>query len=137
MAHNFTQLYYHLTWATQGREPLITTGMEAELHAYIRHKCEEMRVLVHALNSMPDHVLLACTLPTKLALADFLEATKGSSAHFINHLPQAKSVLYWHSGYGALSFSKRDLPRIVAYIDGQKRHHSDKKLSPQMERCAE
>jgi REP element-mobilizing transposase RayT len=111
--------------------------LESDLHAYIRHKCEEMRVLVHALNSMPDHVHLACTLPTKLALADFLEAIKGSSAHFINHLPHAEARLYWQTGYGALTFSKRDLPRIVAYIDNQKLHHRDNKLSPPMERCAE
>ncbi len=137
MASNYTQIYYHFIWATRGRQPLITSELEPHLHRYIRHKCEEMSVFIQALNSMPDHVHLACTLPTYLAIADFLEAIKGSSAHFINHLPDGAFCLYWQPGYGALTFAKRDLPRIVAYINNQKIHHRDGKLSSPMERCSE
>jgi REP-associated tyrosine transposase len=111
--------------------------MEAVLHRYIRHKCHELAVFVHALNSMPDHVHLACTLPTQVAIADFVEVIKGSSAHFVNHRPGSEERLYWQTGYGALTFSRRDLPRVVDYVRKQKEHHAGKKLSGEMERCSE
>lgn len=137
MANTYTELYYHFIWTTKGRQPLITPAMEEHLYRYIRHKCGMSSVLIHALNGMPDHVHLACTLPANLSIAAFLATIKGSSAHFINHLPDAEYQLYWQPGYGALTFTKRELPRIVAYIDDQKAHHGEGTLSPRMEREAE
>ncbi len=87
--------------------------------------------------SQKEGSLQACTLPTHLALSDFVEMVKGSSAHFVNHLPALEFKLYWQGGYGALTFSRRDLPRVVAYINDQKAHHGDRKLSVEMERCLE
>ncbi len=137
MANSYTELYYHFIWATKGREPLITLEVQVHLYAYIRHKCQEMSVHVYALDGMPDHVHLACSLPTDLSIADFLEVIKGSSSHFINHLDDADYCLYWQPGYGALTFAKRDLLRIVSYIENQAIHHYNGKLSPRMEREAE
>jgi REP element-mobilizing transposase RayT len=137
MANRYTQIYYHFIWSTRDRQPLITNEAEEPLHRYIQHKCHELAVFVHALNSMLDHLHLACTLPTNLAIADFIEVIKGSSAHFINHLPNHDLRLYWQTGYGALTFSRRDLPRVIAYIQNQKAHHRNRTLSPEMERCIE
>lgn len=86
---------------------------------------------------MPDHVHLACTLPVYQVIPDFLELIKGSSSHFINHLPGSAYQLYWQTGYGALTFARRDLPRVVAYIDHQKEHHRENRLSREMERYSE
>jgi putative transposase len=137
MASTYTELYYHFIWATKGRQHLITPDLQAHLYAYIRHKCDDLQVQVYALNGMPDHVHLACSLPTDLSIADFLEVVKGSSSHFINHLADEDFQLYWQPGYGALTFAKRELPSIVSYIDNQPIHHRDGKLSPRMERDAE
>jgi REP element-mobilizing transposase RayT len=135
MARTYTELFYHFVWATKGREPLLTTELEPHVHRFLRHKCEEMGIAVYAVNGMPDHVHLACTLPTDLSIADALEKLKGSSSHFANALPD--SYLYWQPGYGALTFARRDLTRIVRYIDGQKEHHAAGTLSPAMERNVE
>jgi putative transposase len=135
VASNYTQLYYHFVWSTRDRQSLITPQVESHLYPCIRRKCETFRVLVLALNGMPDHVHLACSLPTHLAIADFVEAIKGSSAHYINHGPGSQDHLYWQGGYGALTFSKRDLPVVVRYIDEQKARHEMNRLSAAMERC--
>ena len=49
---------------------------QAALLGYLRPKCQALGVLVYAVNGMPDHLHLACTLPTHLSIADFLEAIK-------------------------------------------------------------
>src|SRR4051812_9801983 len=108
MAGNFTQIYYHFIWSTRDRQAMIRPEIESDLFAYTHRKCEDLRVFVLALNGMPDHVHLVCSLPTSLAVAEFAEAIKGASAHFINHLPGKPHRLYWQSGCGVLTFSRRD-----------------------------
>ena len=133
MANSYTKLFYHFVWATKNREPFLQPDLEQMVYGCLRQKCEQLGVAVHALNGMPDHVHLACTLPTALSIAKFMETIKGGSAHCANHLPDAPGLLYWQPGYGALSFSRRDLPRIVAYIDNQKMHHQQSSLYRKME----
>ena len=131
--HLYAELYYHFVWATKNRWEIISAEVEPHLYGYIRHKCEELGVVVYALNGMPDHLHLACSVPPKLALADFIKLIKGASAFFINHQLEIDGELYWQEGYGVLTFSKGDLPRIVAYINNQKAHHREGNLSPKME----
>ena len=137
MAGTYTQLFYHLIWGTHGREPLIEEALEPDVYRQIRHKCEELRIQVHALNGMPDHVHLVCTIPASLAVSEAVRSVKGGSSHFINHLLPSEQPFRWQEGYGTLTFSKRDLPRIVAYVDGQKQHHALGQLSKEMERVDE
>lgn len=56
MPNTFTELYYHLVWSVKLRQPQITFELEAELYPFIRWKCRECGVLVHALDGVEDHV---------------------------------------------------------------------------------
>jgi len=136
MAGTYSELYYHLVWATKEREPRITPDIEAELYGYIRGKCSEMRGFVHALDGTEDHTHLVCTLPPALAVAELLHKVKGSSSHFANQLTGGSGT-FWQPGYGALTLARRDLSRVVAYVVNQKQHHRDGTLSAAMERLDE
>jgi putative transposase len=136
MAGTYTELYYHLVWATKGRAPLIAPPLEPELYGYVRGKCSELHAFVHALHGTEDHTHLVCTLPPSLAVADFLHKIKGASSHFANQVLGAGGS-FWQPGYGALTFARRDLPRIVAYVENQKANHRAGRLSAKMERCEE
>ncbi len=93
MSDTYTEIYYHLVWATKHREPMITTEVETPLFLCLKAICRDKGVPIHALNAMPDHVHLACTLPPTLALADLMHRLKGSASHLINHLPGEKQSL--------------------------------------------
>ncbi len=133
----YTEAFYHFVWATRKREWLITDAVERDLHRYIHGKCEALRVHIYALNGMPDHVHLVVGLPATLSVSDFMEAIKGTSAHYINHLPDQLDCLCWQPGYGLLTFAQHDLKRIVTYVENQKQHHAGGHLSPKMERIAD
>ena len=133
----YTDAYHHFVWATRKREHFITPEIERLAYRHIRQGCHDLHVQIHALNGMPDHVHLAVTLPATLAPSIFMHDIKGASAHFINHLPEAKNCLYWQEGYGWITFAEDNLPRIVSYIDRQKERHALGKLSPKMERAAD
>ncbi len=128
---------YHFIWATKRRQSLIKEVIEPRLHEYIRCKCEEMKVEVYAVNGMPDHVHLACFVPPAISVASFLKAIKGGSAHFVNHLPDVLAnvglCLYWQPGYWGMTYTERDLPRVVRYVDNQKQHHAEGTLLGKLE----
>jgi REP element-mobilizing transposase RayT len=129
----YGEAYYHLIWATARRERMVVPRIEDLLYDYIRRKCREKQAFVYALGGMPDHVHLACSIPASLAVAEFAQTLKGSSSHYINHRGQLDG-LRWQRGYSYLTFAKRDLLAVVAYIEGQKQHHADGKLWPKLER---
>ena len=116
MSDTYTEIYYHLVWTTKNREPMIVPPMEETLHTSIKAICRDARVTIHALNGLPDHVHLACTLPATVAAAPLMNKMKGGSAHLVNHLPEGRHPLAWQPGYGALTFARRDLKTIVAYL---------------------
>jgi putative transposase len=136
---NYTEVYYHFAWATKRREASIVPAIEPLLHDYIRHHCQVLGVMVHAVNGMPDHVHLACTLPAALSASEAIGKIKGASAWFINQKAKWEQnlslCLYWQANYGALTFARHDLPRIIRYIDNQKAHHETGRISERLERC--
>jgi putative transposase len=133
----YTEAFYHFVWATRKREWFVTPEIERPLYRYIEQRCGEVRVQVYALNGMPDHVHLVVGLPTTLSVSEFMETVKGTSSHYINHPSSRLGCLYWQPGYGLLTFARSDLKRVVAYVENQKQHHADGKLSPKMERTAD
>ncbi len=134
----YREYFYHFVWATKRRQPFITEQIEPRLHEYIRGKCGEMRVHLYAVNGTRDHVHLACSLPTTLSVSVFMKTIKGASAHFVNRLPDVEAgvgkCLYWQPGFGGMTYASRDLPRLVHYLDNQKRHHAEGTLLGKLER---
>ncbi len=133
----YAEIYYHLVWATKGRNPSLTDNLRPRVYAFIRHKCSEVGAFVHALGGVEDHVHLAVSVPPLKSVADFMESVKGASSHFINAELRPVEHFTWQRGYGVLTFARRDLPRVVAYIHNQRLHHSESTTWPSLERVAD
>ncbi len=88
---------------------------------------------------MPDHIHLVCSLPMTLCISQFMENIKGSSAYAINQEARQKNdlqmCLYWQPGFGALTLDETIFPRVMRYVDNQKRHHAADRLSEKLECC--
>jgi putative transposase len=122
---SYSQLVYHLVWATRGREPLISREVEERLVPYVKQKCRQLGYALHAVECVEDHVHLLLTLKPTDAVADVVKNLKGSSSHFINVESGSHQVLYWQRGYGAVTMRKRDIPFVKDYIERQKQHHGE------------
>jgi REP-associated tyrosine transposase len=129
----FYRLFYHFVWTTKNRLPLITPDNQEPIYGSIRAKTQELNGIVHALNSMPDHVHLLVTIPPTIALAEFMRQVKGSSSHLASHLPSAQDPFAWQSEYGVLSISESHLPAVVRYVECQQQHHADQSLDQRLE----
>ena len=133
MADTYCEAYYHFVWATKDRVEYITLELESILYPFIERKCQDHGVVVLAVNGMPDHVHLACSMPSTMSPTELMQSIKGASSHFINKEANTESVLGWQRGFAVLTFSRRDMALITNYIKKQKSHHSVGPLKPELE----
>ena len=132
----YSRLYYHIVWATLGRQPWSTGNRANVVEAALRDKTHDLHGLVHAVFVRPDHVHLAITLPPTLTISDAVRDLKGSAAFLARRRDQSlvEEGFRWQGGYGVLSFGERALPKVVAYILDQDRRHADARLWDALER---
>jgi putative transposase len=91
---SFWRTYYHLIWATESRQSLITGDRESELYGYIIGKADAIGCIIHAVGGVEDHIHLVASIPPKLSVAEFVKRIKGSSAYHLNHIPSASSLAF-------------------------------------------
>lgn len=132
----YWRLFYHIVWATKNRLDLIDPVWEKDLYGYIWGKATTWECIPHAINGMSDHVHVAISVPPKVAVATLIGKLKGSSSHHVNE-QYADGSFQWQAEYGVSSFSEKALASIVAYINNQKKHHSDRTLNFPLEDIAQ
>lgn len=131
----YTELYVHLVWATRDRAPLLDDDRALIVERAVRGICREHGAVPHAVGIMPDHLHLAASFPARLAIADLVRLVKGATSHLLNHeLATPDAQFAWQAEYGALTFGKRSLAEVVAYVRNQGELHAAGTFLPALER---
>jgi putative transposase len=126
MANTYTQIHLHLVFAVQNRRSLISEIWEDDLYKYITGIVQKNKHKMLIINGMPDHLHIAIGMQPTQSLSDLMQDIKGSSSKWINENNYCKGTFRWQEGYGAFSYNKSLLPRLINYIKNQKKHHSKK-----------
>ncbi len=122
----WSRLFYHLVWSTADREPIIDYAREELIHCHLREAAKRHNIIVHAIGGIEDHIHLAVSIPSALAVATAVQRIKGGSSRAINET--LGQEFRWQAEYGVDTFSKRHLKDVVAYISNQRKHHADGSL---------
>jgi putative transposase len=133
----YWQLFYHVTWSTKNREPLLTPDLEPLVHELIRGKAIGLGATVFAVNGMADHIHLITSIPPKIAVAIFIGQVKGITSTKVNKSLSVSPLFAWQDEYGIFSLDKKRLPNHVAYVERQKEHHAQGTIIPLLERMYE
>lgn len=80
------------------------------------------------INGMPDHVHILFGMRPTQSLSDLMRDVKGDSTIWINNNRLVNGKFFWQEGYGAFSYSKSQLPDVIAYIAKQEEHHKEEIL---------
>ena len=128
-----TELYIHLVWTTWKRSNLIEPEFERRLYRYIASVSQNMGCKILAINGTTDHVHVLVKMPPSISVSEVVHRIKGASSRFVNDEIRPDYYFKWQAKYGAFSVSKRDLPRVTAYIKRQKIHHSAGDVVEEME----
>ncbi len=131
MANTYTQVYIQFVFAVKHREALIHSSWKEELFKYMAGIIKNNGHTVMCINGMPDHIHLFVIFKTEQSMAKLMQDVKGCSSKWINDHKLVRGRFEWQSGYGAFSYNKGDIPRVVNYIQNQEEHH--KKITFKME----
>ena len=112
---------------------MVTPRLEKDLYHGIQAEAQRQGATVLALGGTEDHVHLLAELPPSMPVSRLIGHLKGSSSHLANHELESEALFRWQQGYGAFTVSRWDIPRIAAYINGQKKHHQDGSLIKELE----
>lgn len=123
MANTYTQIHIQLVFAVQYRDALITDNIKDALYQYIIGIINKTEHKLLIINGMPDHIHILLGFRPTQALSDFVELLKSSSSRWLNEQKILKFKFAWQKGYGAFSYTKSDLPKVIQYIENQKEHH--------------
>jgi len=133
MGGHKAEVYLHFVWKTLHRHPIVTPDIERQLYRYITGICGRFNCDVLAIGGMPDHIHLAVTLPTTVAIMDVIEDVKGGSSYFAREKLKPGEFFGWQEGYGVFSFSRSQYKAVTQYIRNQKDHHRTGDLWPEVE----
>ncbi|MDX6499376.1 MAG: REP-associated tyrosine transposase [Blastocatellia bacterium] len=118
---SYTNLLYHIVYATKERAPLITNPLRARLHEYLGGTVRGLGGTALEINGTNDHVHILAKLPPTISVSDFLSKLKSGSSSFAKR--QTAGRFAWQARYGAFTVSESQVERVRKYIRNQEEHH--------------
>ncbi len=126
MPNTYTQIHLHLIFAVQNRKSLIKDLWKERLYQYITGIIQANKHKMIIINGMPDHLHIAIGMRPSQSLSDLMQDIKGNSSKWINDNKLTTGKFQWQEGYGAFSYNKSLLPKLIGYIKNQEKHHKKK-----------
>jgi REP element-mobilizing transposase RayT len=126
MANTYTQIHIHCIFAVQNRISLIGDGWREELYKYITGTIQNRGHKLLQIGGMPDHLHVLLGMRPVESLSSLMKAVKGESSEWINKRKFVLGRFCWQEGYGAFSYSRSQLNKVIKYINNQPEHHRKK-----------
>jgi len=126
MANTYTQLYIQIVIVVKGRHCLIPAGKKENLYKYITGIIRNKNHKLLVINGISNHIHILIGLNPVDALSNLVKEVKRCSTNFVNEQKWLKGNFSWQEGYGAFSYSRSQLEKVINYINNQENHHKKK-----------
>ena len=123
MANTYTQLYVQLVFAVKGRQHLIPEKIRDETEKYICGIIKNERSKPLAIYCNPDHTHILIGLHPAVSISDITRKIKANSSKWLNEKKYLIGAFRWQEGFGAFTYSKSQIDRVIKYIINQPEHH--------------
>jgi putative transposase len=118
---SYTNLLYHIVYATKERAPLITKVLRPRLHEYLGGTVRGLDGTALEINGTNDHVHILAKLRPTIAVSEFMSKLKSGSSGFAKR--QTAGRFAWQARYGAFTVSESQVERVRKYIRNQEEHN--------------
>ncbi len=116
-------IYFHLTWSTYRRQPMIDSATRDFLDEFFRRIAIQEHATVLSLAFLRSHVHLLIRSGPRVDLSRLVQLLKGGSSYAASRQPGNVLGLRWNREYSVTSVSPKLVRAAVAYIQGQDRRH--------------
>ena len=121
MAHSYTNLVFHIIFATKERRPLIDVDFQPRLYEYIGGTIRGLKATSLEIGGVEDHVHILAKLPPTIAVSDFLEKLKANTSKWSKSVRRGFGL---QEGYSGFTVSESQVLRVRRYIQNQREHHA-------------
>jgi REP element-mobilizing transposase RayT len=126
MANTYTQLLIQLVFVVKYRRAMIHEDFRVPLEKYMTGIIQNNKHKLLAIYCMPDHCHILVGLHPSQSISDLARDIKSNSSKWINDHNYTIAKFQWQEGYGAFSYAKSELDRVVKYILNQPERHRKK-----------
>ena len=123
------KIYFHLTWSTHRRMPMIDGPTRTFLGEFFRRTIIKEDVTLVALAFLRSHVHLLVRCGPRIDLGRLVQLLKGGSSYAASRQPDNKLGLRWNRQYSVTSVSPKLLQAAIDYIEAQNSRHPDEKIT--------
>jgi len=123
MANTYTQLYVQFVFSVKGRENLIKEKFRDELEKVMCGIATQRKAKVYAIYCNPDHTHILVGMHPTISPSKLMEQVKSGSSNWLNGKKYIVGKFCWQDGYGAFTYSKSQIDKVVKYILNQPEHH--------------
>ncbi len=124
MANTYSQIYLQFVFAVQNRVSLISPDWEEDLRKYISGIVTKNGHKLLAVNGTANHLHLFIGYSINQSVPDLMKDVKRSSSLWVNSNQLTSGKFNWQEGYGAFSYSRSHIDKVIKYIANQKEHHT-------------
>ena len=118
---SYTNLLYHIVYATKERAPLITKILRPRLHEYLGGTLRGLGGIALEINGTADHVHVLAKLRPTISVSDFLSQLKSGSSGWGKR--QTAGRFGWQARFAAFTVSESQVEHVRRYIRNQEEHH--------------
>lgn len=122
----YTQMIYHIVFSTKNREFTLTKNNRYLLYKYISGLLENKKCHLYQINGIEDHLHIVTHIHPTVSLSSLIKDIKLSSSKFIKEQELFNKFSGWQEGYGAFTFNKKDINKLIEYVKNQETHHYQK-----------
>jgi REP element-mobilizing transposase RayT len=123
MANTYTQLYVQFVFAVKGRENLIKESFREELEKVMCGIISNQKCKTYAIYCNPDHTHIFVGMHPTISPSKLMEQVKSGSSNWLNDKKYIFGKFSWQDGFGAFTYSKSHIDRVVKYVLNQPKHH--------------
>lgn len=125
MGGRYSQIYAHFVFSTKYREPLIDSIFEERLYTYIREVGRWYGCTFIICGGISDHIHVVVGFKPSITHSKIVQVIKSKSSKWLNDNFFPDRSFAWQSGFGVFSIDKRNLDRVINYVNNQKEHHKN------------
>ncbi|HYI78168.1 MAG TPA: IS200/IS605 family transposase [Chryseolinea sp.] len=123
MANTYHQIYLQIVFAVKYRRAVMDKSWRGKLHGVIGNLINETKCKTLIVNGVEDHVHCLVGLKPAISVSDLMKSVKALSSKYINDHSLTPARFEWQEGFGAFSYSRREIDNVYKYIQRQEEHH--------------
>ena len=119
----YTQILYHIVFATRRRTPSLLLPQRQDLYGYLAGILNRRHCHPYRIGGEVDHIHILTSVHPTVPLSMLIKTLKDAGRVWIRANKYFPHFIGWQDGYGAFTHSKKEKDRLIEYIKGQIEHH--------------